>query len=392
MKEKLATFKLYKPTQIGLRNPVRAFHATICDEHNNLFLFGGSPQKKEYSNTFYRYDWDKRTWLTMDTLGDEPSPRGMFSYTYAQGELWIFGGRSYQGIEDDLFSFNFETRTWTEHKCSLSPEPRILASFSYCESLNALILFGGSYGAQKAFNDVWLYSLDDNTWELMETVGKKPAPTTGHTAHVMKSELIIFGGWTMITQDHQESNNENTPITTSNKIRVLNLNSRTWDTTVKTNGPVVQGRACHASAASHNGEDMWIIGGSSVDLDDFALTELLYRFNVPERRWYRYEVHGMINEEDKLFAIQGSKGLSLSMTQPVEDSDIHQMMLYGGHDEEGRFSRHVVRIKTDIIPKPKKKRKLSLHVNIFKRKESDYDEQVFSDPESPMSPFPLSPM
>jgi hypothetical protein len=60
-------------------------------------------------------------------------------------------------------------------------------------SHDKLVFFGGMSGSQY-HNDVWIYSIDANTWQELHCVGASPTPRSRHTSDIWNSFLIVYGG------------------------------------------------------------------------------------------------------------------------------------------------------------------------------------------------------
>lgn len=74
------------------------------------------------------------------------------------------------------------------------PPGRSDGVIAYDPVASELYLFGGT-GAS-TYNDLWAYSITNDSWREISTQGEKPAPRLGHTLHYdpARRRLILFGG------------------------------------------------------------------------------------------------------------------------------------------------------------------------------------------------------
>ncbi|MGH2531786.1 MAG: Kelch repeat-containing protein [Thermomicrobiales bacterium] len=242
-------------TAVDIPGPEPRFgHVVAVDQTaRKLFLFGG-----EAGATFYNDSWVfdavERTWTRIDT-GDSPLPtpryglsavldgegrlivshgftfEGRFDDTWsldvasgewtdispaagearplkrclhdaiwdaAAGRMLLFGGCS-SGFgpcpQGDLWSFDVESRTWTEISPASSPSARSNPALVYDRTRQQSILFGGltagGYGA-----DLWLGKLDGDAFAWTEVPGQGawPTPRASHDAVMSAGALYLFGG------------------------------------------------------------------------------------------------------------------------------------------------------------------------------------------------------
>lgn len=58
-----------------------------------------------------------------------------------------------------------------------------------------MVVFGGFVEGGERTNDIWMYYITENRWEKVVPKGSAvPKPRAGHSASVMGSQMIIFGG------------------------------------------------------------------------------------------------------------------------------------------------------------------------------------------------------
>jgi len=74
------------------------------------------------------------------------------------------------------------------------PIGRLNCSLNYCEELNVLILHGGKIESQEYLNDLFMLDLETLNWIKIIIYDSEPVLRADHTAIVLNSKLLIFGG------------------------------------------------------------------------------------------------------------------------------------------------------------------------------------------------------
>ena len=114
---------------------------TIIDD--NLYTFGGIDDYSSLLNSLYKFDLVATLWTQVNTDSDiSPSPRLNMVMTSYNGNIYIFGGETEDGVRGDLWMLDLNTFMWNQLR--LESEVRLArsqASFTLVE--NYLILFGG---------------------------------------------------------------------------------------------------------------------------------------------------------------------------------------------------------------------------------------------------------
>jgi len=150
-------------------------------------------------------------WNELATFGDHPAPRGWASAEYdpVNHAILVFGGYRLgpdQGpdtppfelfgpanYEDDLWSLDLETATWTK----LEPEgplpsPRDNARGFFDTSRGGWVLFGGQE-FDGPVNDLWFYSVVDDEWtEVTLAPGSPVPPARVGSVHFVRETATAF--------------------------------------------------------------------------------------------------------------------------------------------------------------------------------------------------------
>jgi hypothetical protein len=121
------------------------------------------------------YDFSSQLWSLLfdDKLNIKnqsfPQARANSGVTISGNQLYVFGGTDGDNRFDDFWNFNLEKLTWTK----LSPKGAIPESRSSTTLIKhpeseCLLLFGGIHDITHEKNDLCLFKIASNEWQLVE--------------------------------------------------------------------------------------------------------------------------------------------------------------------------------------------------------------------------------
>ncbi|KAH7822149.1 putative kelch-like protein 14 [Monocercomonoides exilis] len=132
-----------------------------------------------------------------------PQPRSHHRALTVENQMWIFGGIGEGGLMlNDLHSYNFRTKTWTEAETLKgTTEAPYLSDYCFCEHAGRLFFYGGNgkdpeTGIVEPRNDLWAYSTLTHMWRIIEPLDsyRCPAVTNG-LGIVLHKCIFIIGGY-----------------------------------------------------------------------------------------------------------------------------------------------------------------------------------------------------
>ncbi len=122
---------------------------------------------------------------------------------YNNKTMVIFGGFVEGGERtNDIWLYHIPENRWEKviPKGVAAPKPRAGHSASVIGS--QMIIFGGRDEDNERLNDLWSFSFDQGTWtELPPKAGTPPCPRSGHSSSIYHCMLIIFGGIVEVTHE-----------------------------------------------------------------------------------------------------------------------------------------------------------------------------------------------
>lgn len=116
------------------RVPSRRFGYVSVVHDNKLVLFGGFDGSR-WLNDMFVFDFGTKTWIEIHAKGVLPSVRSCPAWAKDDTHVYIQGG--YDGVErkDDFFACDLTTYTWTQMpSLGSTPSPRYFHSCCLCKS------------------------------------------------------------------------------------------------------------------------------------------------------------------------------------------------------------------------------------------------------------------
>ncbi|XP_030450842.1 acyl-CoA-binding domain-containing protein 4 [Syzygium oleosum] len=308
----------------GQRPSARYKHAAaVVDE--KLYIIGGS-RNGRYLPDVQAFDFKSLTWssvrLKMESQIGNWSPENLLSTSGHTTITWgnkllLIGGHSKH--DSDSMSVRFidleSLQCGFVETSGIAPEARGGHSASLVGS--KLIVFGGEDRKRRLLNDVHILDLETLSWELLEATRTPPAPRFDHTAAVHGDRyLIVFGGCS-----HSIFFSD---------LHVLDLQMKEWSQP-EIRGDMVTPRAGHAGVPI--GESWYVVGGGD---NKSGCSETLM-LNMPKLVWSTLTT---VKERDPL----ASEGLSVCSA--LIAGEIH-LVAFGGYN--GKYQNEIFLMR----PKPR---------------------------------------
>ncbi|TKW58404.1 Host cell factor 1 [Colletotrichum tanaceti] len=282
---------------------LRAHTTTLVG--SNIFVFGGCDSRACFSE-LYVFDADAFYWSVPHVTGETPVPLRAMTCTAVGKKLVIFGGGDGPAYYNDIYVLDTTNFRWHRPKITSDRVPSKRRAHTACLYKNGIYIFGGGDGV-RALNDVWRLDVSDMnkmSWKLVSGPERapppgvretRPKPRGYHTANMVGSKLIIFGG-----SDGGECFND---------VWVYDVDAHTWKAV---SIPQTFRRLSHT--ATLVGSYLFVIGGH--DGNEYSNDVLL--LNLVTMTWDRRRVyglppsgrgyHGTVLYDSRLFVIGGFDG------------------------------------------------------------------------------------
>ena len=104
-------------------------------------------------------------------------------------------GHSFIKYSSDVYSLDIATLSWVRLR-QRGEQPVARGYHASAVMGNFLVLLGGWSGACETLETISTLDLDGlGTWASVAVPGQTPAGVYGHTATVIGSNILLFGGW-----------------------------------------------------------------------------------------------------------------------------------------------------------------------------------------------------
>jgi hypothetical protein len=178
------------------RPQARYGSASVFDPvERRLVTFAGFTDLSRRFQDTQAFDLDTNTWEDLTPRGDKPEVRCLLTAAYdAAGHRMIMYGGQRSGPLDDIWAFDFGTRSWTSLTPSERPAGRFFAA-SFLDRRQRFYVFGGAT-ARGDEGETWVFDLASARWSRLEIPG--PPPRNGMLAAYVddRDSFVVFGGVT----------------------------------------------------------------------------------------------------------------------------------------------------------------------------------------------------
>jgi hypothetical protein len=242
--------------QESVKLPLLAEHSMVLVGDRYLYIYGGRTEKGKASNQLYKFDILTDCWHLLEDDDSESHPcRYGHTATAIDNNIYFFGGTDGEQYYSDLYILNTENMKWSIATTQgTAPEPRA-GHTCVLYSGEQLLVFGGGNN-EKTFNDLYSLDLSTMTWRKEASNGKiEPSKRIYHTANIISSHMIIFGGDVGSNSKHSNNNNN---------LMLLDLDTKKWEygaknSDLKDSPPFLCGHTAIVSDSK-----LWIVGGKDI--------------------------------------------------------------------------------------------------------------------------------
>lgn len=169
----------------------------VYDSTNNVVvLFGGYGEDDPHTEDTWCYNPTENMWTEMNPT---VHPCGRYGhcmiYDPIKNRTILFSGNSDEGMNPDLWEYNFTADSWTELTVYPRPLGRKWGSMVYDSDSNRGILFGGDCNDPEFIDDTWSLNCSTSEWEELEIDPSPEVRANPGLAYDSTNNLIVlFGG------------------------------------------------------------------------------------------------------------------------------------------------------------------------------------------------------
>lgn len=185
---------------------VRYGHRMVYEAHTGRVVlfggFGGGDVNEPLFDHTWIYEYETDRWTLMEPEL-QPSARiyHCMAYHPIVKRTLVWGGRPFKEQRDvTMWIYDSYSNTWESRQSVSGPNKRfVYAAMVYCPKINRIIMFGGLELSGQfqghLSSETWLYDLEKNRWERLETTNG-PSARTQHAMVYSQAlgKVVVFGG------------------------------------------------------------------------------------------------------------------------------------------------------------------------------------------------------
>jgi hypothetical protein len=151
------------PSEVPLS---RYGHAMIYDDSiSKTILCCGNTDSHGHQDDTWTFDVSTNTWSEITTDGNPDNLKWpSMVYDSINKKSILFGGQIGNSEVNGTFSYDAQTSNWTRMEPEVAPGGRIVAGFAFDSNFGVSILYGGMTEQGVPYDDTWSYCYSTNTW------------------------------------------------------------------------------------------------------------------------------------------------------------------------------------------------------------------------------------
>jgi hypothetical protein len=190
-------------------SPPPVINAFLSYDSNagKMLLYGGVSRWTEpitYYTDVWSYDFALNTWINVTpSSGSSPGTRiaYLWSFDPILNKTLLFGGSTnlnlpYWDFQDDMWTYDLESKSWTEITPDIRPSKRIYSNMVYESNSRKTLLYGGvsRWSPDEFLDDLWTFDSQELTWKSIECENN-PSARIGFLAfHSKTNKTYLYGG------------------------------------------------------------------------------------------------------------------------------------------------------------------------------------------------------
>ncbi|RDB28537.1 Tip elongation aberrant protein 1 [Hypsizygus marmoreus] len=188
--------------------PVGRYGHAVTMAGSKFIVFGGQVDG-QFLNELWSFDLNslrtRAVWEFIEPAGGEVPARrtGHVCLTYGE-KIFIFGGTDGQYHYNDTWSFDLQTRQWSELQCiGFIPTPREGHAAAVIDDV--IYVFGGRGVDGKDLSDLSAFKISNQRWYMFQNMGPSPSGRSGHAMASVGARVYVLGGESFSpskTEDH----------------------------------------------------------------------------------------------------------------------------------------------------------------------------------------------
>ncbi|XGW32973.1 hypothetical protein V3C99_017466 [Haemonchus contortus] len=219
---------------------------------------------------------DRSVWDRI-TTSKAPAGRASHASVLIDDVIWSIGGEHFSGVVfEDPVLFNITSRSWKSVVVGGKVKPGPRFDHTLVRYKTKLFMYGGVIDRRNITSELWSFDLHTKEWTQENGENRNltipPLAVSGHTAHVIGSEMYVIFGY------HPE-------IGFVHNIQIYNFETGRWR--FGNTKDQVYGRFRHTSVhyKMDSGDAILVYGGTMWSNTQNNLTDSLMRYDIKHEKW-----------------------------------------------------------------------------------------------------------
>ncbi|XP_078518165.1 uncharacterized protein LOC144782717 isoform X1 [Lissotriton helveticus] len=338
--------------QFGVRRPPGPQLASVCpsprwghalclsDPDTAILVGGEGPNQQPCADSLWKLEIDSDFWFPMEPLSSGPTPQSAIghsaTYDPETKRIYIFGGMREGARFSSVHILDTMTWKWTS-EATVGKVPT-LAHHSATIYHKELYVFGGTFPAPPGTdqglcsNMLYIFNPEYKIWYQPIVEGERPLPRFGHTATLLRNQLLIFGG--------------RRPPVYLNDVHILDLGFMEYTSVRMPPGSGQPSPRCFHAAMPVSDHKVLISGGCCTA---GSLTDA-FIFNVDTTTWSSItsaSLNGVPRAGHAMVNLSSARQTESNQEQ-LDRTGLCNVLVFGGSDHAGTFYKDTTRIQLDL--------------------------------------------
>ncbi|KAM8857625.1 kelch domain-containing protein 3 [Synchiropus picturatus] len=182
------------------RTPCDRYKHACCGYDGSVYMLGG--RGSGCLRDFWKYSVVRNEWAELSCEGDgAPEEVEGHSMVAHQGFLYVFGGMfdsAYSQSRCPLWAFDVARQTWVvwQGKTPQAQRPANRKGHSAVVLGSSMLLYGGLLDMRGSSQEFWTLDLGSTAWSQLgpQQAAPGPGPRHGHSAAAHRGCMYLFGG------------------------------------------------------------------------------------------------------------------------------------------------------------------------------------------------------